>query len=130
MLKCHNLFIILVLFFISSCHWGPKEKEVKMPGLHSTGEAYDSGLYFDLHRVKTLEILQSDTYVYLLVSEDKRTFWIATRPSDFHKDSIYYYEEALLKKEFESKQLNRVFDSLYLVTKLVPELHHLEQVIQ
>ena len=116
---------IFLLFITISCQWGPKEKEVVMPGFHGATHSEDTGLYFDLHRVKLLEIQPTDSYVYLRVSEETKEFWIAARPSEYEVDSFYYYQEALLKKDFESKQLNRVFDSIYLVTKLVPELHHL-----
>ena len=127
-MSLHRILIpILILFTVSGCQRGPKEKEITMPGFHSTGKAFDSGLYFDLHRVKALEILPSETYIYLKVSEGDREFWIATRPSKIRKDSIYYYREALLKTEFESKQLERVFDSIYLVTKLVAELDHVDE---
>ena len=100
-----------------------------MPGHFNTGKAFDSGLYFDLHKVEVLELLPSDSYVYMQVSENDKFFWIAARPSDYHLDSTYYYNEALLKTEFKSKQLNRVFDSIYLVTNLVRELHYLDQEI-
>ncbi len=120
-----SIVIILLSALISGCDWGPREKEIARPGFHGSTHAEDTGLYFDLHRVKLKEILPTDSYVYLKVTEGNKDFWIAARPSDYEVDSFYYYQEALLKKDFESKQLNKAFDSIYLVTKLVPELHHL-----
>ena len=118
---------IAMALIVSNCQWGPKEQEVIMPGFHNSDKIEDAGLFFDLHRVKALEILPTDSYIYLKVSEGERKFWIATRKGNYQPDSIYYYREALLKKDFESKQLDRVYDSIYLVTKLVSELHHLDQ---
>ncbi|MEN8788901.1 MAG: hypothetical protein ABF295_05255 [Flavobacteriaceae bacterium] len=120
-------FYISVLLLISSCQWGPKEKQVILPGIQELDSTWDDGLTYDMHSVRVLEILPTESYVYLNVLEGERKYWIATRKSEIHKDSVYYYQEALLKNSFESKQLNRTFDSIYLVTKLVPELHHIEK---
>ncbi len=117
-------FIIPILLLNSSCQWGPKEKEVILPGIQELDSTWDDGLSFDMHRIRVLEILPSESYLYLEVAEEERNYWIATRKSEIHKDSIYYYQEALLKQNFESKQLSRQFDSIYLVTKLVPERHY------
>ena len=118
--------ILLLTFLIAGCGWGPKEQEIVLPGHHGSSLAEDSGLYFDMHRIKVIDIQATDSYMYLNVSEEDREFWIAVRPSDYKVGSFYFYQEALLKTDFESKQLNRVFDSIYLVTKLVPEMHHLK----
>lgn len=120
-------FNISILLMLSSCQWGPKEKEVILPRIQEIDSTWDDGLTFDMHRIRVLEILPTESYVYLNVSEGERKYWIATRKSEIHEDSIYYFQEALLKNNFESKQLNRKFDSIYLVTKLVPELHHLKK---
>ena len=119
----NTLLFSLCILFLLGCQWGPKEKEFVMPGVHGQDGDENSGLYFDLHRVKVQQKLPTENYVYLEVSEGDRTFWIAVRQGEIHLDSVYYYREALLKTEFESSQLNREFDSLYLVTKLIPEEH-------
>lgn len=117
-------FILILLMLISSCQWGPKEKEVVLPGIHELDSNWAEGLTYDMHRIKVLEVLPSESYLYLNVLEEGRNFWISTRKSEIYKDSIYYYQEALLKQNFKSKQLSREFDSIYLVTVLVPESHY------
>ena len=119
----HSLMLSLCITLLIGCQWGPKEREFSMPAIHGQEADTNSGLYFDLHRVKVLKKLPTENYVYLEVVEGDRTFWIAARQGEIHLDSIYYYREALLKTEFESKQLSREFDSLYMVTKLIPEQH-------
>ncbi|MGI9546626.1 MAG: hypothetical protein ACR2MM_05290 [Flavobacteriaceae bacterium] len=118
---------LLVGVMLNSCQWGPKETELTIPTKISVKDLDKSGLYFDLHQVEVLEILPTENYVYLYVSEGDRNFWIATRNSNIHVDSTYYYREALLKTNFESKQHKRVFDSIYLVTKLVNARHSKEE---
>ena len=120
----HFWSFILIILLNSSCQWGPKEKEVILPGIQELDSTWDDGLSFGMHQIRVLEILPSESYLYLKVLEEERKFWVATRKSEIHKDSIYYYQEALLKQNFESKQLGRQFDSIYLVTKLVPERHY------
>jgi len=39
------------------------------------------------------------------------------------KRGIYYFTGGLIKKNFESKEHNRVFDELLLVDNFVPENH-------
>ncbi len=119
----YYLLLLSLLILISSCQWGPKEKDIVLPGIHQLDSTWDDGLSFDMHRIRVLEVLPSDSYLYLEVVEDERKFWIATRKLEVYKDSVYYYQEALLKENFESKQLNRQFDTLFLVTQLVPEKH-------
>ncbi len=67
--------------------------------------------------------MPTDRYVYLRVSEGKHEFWIATRKQEVEKGSIYYYKGGLLKTHFESKEYQKVFDTIYLVSSLVPENH-------
>ena len=117
------LCTIFILSLITGCQWGPKEREFVIPGTPGSNDADHTGLYFDLHRIKVLKKLPAENYVYLQVEEGERNFWIAVRKGNIHVDSIYYYREALLKTNFESKLQNQVFDSIYLVTQLVPERH-------
>ncbi len=119
-----QLFLVLfLLVFITSCQWGPKQNEFEMPKSERTDKAIYDGLTFDLHQVRILEVLPGKKYMYLKVKEGPKQFWIASMKGDIYKDSIYYYKEALLKTNFESQELVRVFDSIYFVTKLKDEDH-------
>lgn len=81
-----------------------------------------------VHHVEVLEVLPTDKYVYLKVNEGPDEYWIATGKQAVHVGSKYFYREGLLKTNFESKEYNRVFDKVYLVSKLVPENHAKETV--
>lgn len=76
-----------------------------------------------LHKVVVSEVLPADRYVYLKVSESGEEFWIAARKQQVKVGSTYFYREGLLKTNFESKEYNRVFDKIFLVSNLVPEDH-------
>ncbi len=76
-----------------------------------------------VHTVKILESLPTKRYVYIRVREGAREFWIATNKKPIQKGAIYHYHGGLLKTNFESKEYNRTFDTLYLVSNLVPANH-------
>jgi len=61
------------------------------------------------------EVLQTNSYSYLLVSENNEEFWIATSKADVKVASEIYYTHATKMANFNSKELNRVFETLYLV---------------
>lgn len=84
-----------------------------------TGGSFTEGL----HQVTVSEILPAERYIYLKVSEEGRAFWIATRKGEVKKGERFFYKGGLLKTNFESKEYNRVFDTIYLVSNLVPEDH-------
>lgn len=77
----------------------------------------------DLHTVFVNEVLAASRYVYLNVNEGNEQFWIATRSKDVKVGETYYYSGGLLKTNFESKEHNRVFEKVYLVSKLVVANH-------
>lgn len=72
----------------------------------------------DLHTVKVNEVLKTDKYLYINVSEKGAVepFWIATRIMDVKVGETYFYKGGLLKTDFESKDFNKVFAKIYLVS--------------
>lgn len=80
----------------------------------------------DVHTVVVNEVLKTKKYLYINVTEkgNPNPFWIATRIVDVKVGGIYFYKGGLLKTNFESKEFNRVFDKIYLVSSnLVPANH-------
>jgi hypothetical protein len=57
------------------------------------------------------------------VSEGTEEFWIATLKREIEIGKFYYYHGGLLKTNFESKEYNRIFEKLYLVSTLVEADH-------
>jgi hypothetical protein len=139
-MKLHNISISTFLMFtllLSACNSGPK---VIVPNSEPENAAGSSGIFTpnpatevitgnngsfgdDLHTVRVNEILPTDRYVYLNVTEKNKGFWIATRKLDVEKGATYFYRAGLLKTNFESKEYQRVFDTIYLVSNLVAEDH-------
>ena len=67
------------------------------------------------HKVKVLEVLQSDSYTYLNVSEGFKEYWIATAKNDFQVNDELYYLEGLEMRNLDSKELERTFEKIVFV---------------
>jgi len=106
-----------------SCKGGPEDKgtfpletKVNMADVHKD-------VVMNVREVTILETVPTSKYLYLKVSEGDREYWAATSKSDIKAGETYFYNEALIKTDFESKEMQRVFDTIYLITTLVPEAH-------
>lgn len=133
----HLLGGLLLLAMLTSCDSGPKvitsrkkasgNKPVETSSidwLKSGSPAPKSSSFSDqVHQIVIQETLAAERYTYLKVVEKGEEFWIATRKGNFEVGTRYFYRDGLLKKNFHSKEHNRIFDRIYLVSKLVPEKH-------
>ncbi|WP_445382610.1 hypothetical protein [Robiginitalea sp. IMCC43444] len=122
-LKIVLLFLPVALLL--SCKDNPKEAG-PFPVKSNVAHISLDGLSNELHKVLIKETIPTDKYIYLLVSEEEREFWISTGYREVAPGEEYYYREALLKTEFESKEFGKTFDTIYLVTRLLNEQEMLE----
>lgn len=129
--------IFLAALMLWSCNNGPKVIEANP---ERAADEPESGIFQvnpdvqvtpsgnnpfadELHKVLVKEVLPASRYVYLKVEETGKTFWIATRKKDVDTGVIYFYRGGLLKTMFESKEYNKMFDTIYLVSHLVSSDH-------
>ncbi len=132
-----QVLITMILAIAYSCNRGPEadgatseyEKLEKKSG-KSSKDPYspssfnnNESLSNELHTVKVNEIIAASRYLYLKVIEGEEEFWIAVRKQEIKLGGVYYYKRALLKTDFESKENNKVFEKIYLVTNLVSASH-------
>jgi len=79
------------------------------------------------HKVVVEEVVQATSYTYLKVDEDGKSYWMAIAKRTVEQGETLYYSTALEMKDFESKDLNRTFESIYFVQdisdKPVPVVH-------
>ncbi len=121
-----------------SCDGGPKTIPLDDPadtekssgtGVFSNGggstapTGMDPALEKDLHTVIVLEALPTSKYVYVRVKEGEEEFYIATTLQEITIGRSYFYRGGLLKTNFESKEYERTFDRLYLISQLIPSDH-------
>ncbi len=130
---------LLPLLIFLGCNKGPKvissstelsnseqstgifDSKVSVPTTASLQDGAES-----MHSVKVLEVLPTERYVYLNVIENNNEFWIATRKQEVKEGETYLYKGGLLKTNFESKEHNRIFEKIYLVSNIVLDNHGLE----
>jgi len=116
------LTALLITGIVISCNMGPNEVG-PFPTKPALAHNANPDVSRELHKVIVQEVLSTSKYVYLRVTEGEKKFWIASRKQAVNIGDIYFYREALMRVPFESKEHNKVFDTLYLVTKLVPADH-------
>ena len=67
------------------------------------------------HEVVVKEVLQASGYTYALVEEASKEYWMAVSKIEVKAGDKVYYENAMEMKDFESKELNKVFDKILFV---------------
>ena len=87
------------------------------------GERKPMGQMSDVHTVVVNEVLPTQKYVYMHVTEGEDSYWVATGKQEVEVGEKYFFKGGLLKTNFESKEYNRIFDQVYLVSKVVPLNH-------
>ncbi len=75
----------------------------------------------DMHKVVVDEVVQGNTYTYLRVTENKNDYWVATGKGSYAPGETLYYEGGLEMKNFQSKELDKTFESLVLVQEFSKE---------
>ena len=97
------LLVVAVTIFNLSCQKEKADQE-------SASTAMEAG-----HKVMVEEVIQTSSYTYLKVSEMDKSYWIAVGKSKIDKGMMLYYERGLEMKNFESKDLERTFDTILFV---------------
>lgn len=72
----------------------------------------------DVHKIVVKEAVDGGNYVYLNVEENGETYWMAITNMPVTVGETYYYEDGMVMKDFESKQLNKTFDEIVFVNNV------------
>ncbi len=96
--------LILMVFLSFSCR--QKEEKPQEQQVHAGA---------NMHTAVVQEVLQTTSYTYLNVKENDRDFWIAVSKRETNAGETISFAEGLPMKNFESKDLQRTFETLYLV---------------
>ncbi|MDX1684634.1 MAG: GW dipeptide domain-containing protein [Saprospiraceae bacterium] len=113
---------IIFALFLGGC--GNDPKVIQPTSSNDSGSAEQPSMSepekSDVHEVVVQEVLHTDKYTYLRVDEDGRQYWIAVGKIDAEKGSKYFYTGGLLKRNFYSREFDRNFDEIYLVSRITP----------
>ncbi|MHB1146794.1 MAG: hypothetical protein ACYC01_04275 [Lutibacter sp.] len=66
----------------------------------------------DVHKIVVKEAVDGGSYAYLNVEENGETYWMAISNMPVTVGETYYYDNGMVMKDFESKQLNKTFDEI------------------
>ncbi len=130
--KCISALVLIIGIMTLGCERGPKVIEASN---HGSTTSSSSGVFSeepstdnastnaDFHSVVVNEVLPTEKYVYLNVTEGDETYWVATLKTEVEVGETYFYRGGLMKTNFESKEYDRVFDKVILVSNVVKTDH-------
>lgn len=121
--KTTTIILVVLGTLFAGCNFGPKTTEPYTITRALDKNAKNSEVDYEMHEVVIKELLPTPKYIYARVQEGEQLYWIATQKQDLEIGKPYLYNESLLKTQFESKEFDRVFDTLFLVTTLVTKDH-------
>ena len=64
------------------------------------------------HKVVVKDVLHTSSYTYLQVTENNKEQWLAVPSMQAKSGETYYYQGGLVMNKFQSKELNRTFESV------------------
>lgn len=89
----------------------------------STGMSQDDSQFgkthAGIHKVVVTEVLQTNSYTYLLVKENDKSQWLAIPKIVAKPGEVYYYQGGNEMRNFKSSQLNRTFESVLFLGGVV-----------
>lgn len=120
----YKLPVLVMLLALFACDSGPKVIEANSAAEaeqhnHPMAQTTASGAApaaTEMHQVVAEEALDTERYTYIRVNENGESFWIAVPKTPVEIGATYYYQGGLVKKNFASREHNRVFETLYLVS--------------
>ncbi|MDB4286200.1 GW dipeptide domain-containing protein [bacterium] len=120
------LLLPVIMLFIMACGSEPRVIEGKSTGQgitpnsipslenNATSKTPDS----KERKVIVEDVLNTEKYSYLHVSEKGEKFWIAISNREVAVGETWYFRGGLLKKNFFSREFKRVFETVYLVSDI------------
>ncbi|MCF6346713.1 MAG: hypothetical protein L3J20_00235 [Flavobacteriaceae bacterium] len=98
--------LIVIIVFISACQ-SNKKSQVENQS--------------DIHKAVVQKVLHVDEYTYLRVLEDTTEKWLAVPSVQAKIGETYYFKEGMKMSNFESKELNKTFETIYFIEKIGTE---------
>ncbi len=75
----------------------------------------------DIHEVMITEVVPAPSYTYIRANENGAEIWMAVTSPDIETGKKYYYSKPLEMTNFKSKELDRTFESILFINKLVAD---------
>jgi hypothetical protein len=116
-----TLTAISILLVLASLSCREKEAEQKEQDVlqQQQVQTQQGGAAGDLHTVVVQEVVQATSYTYLKVKETDSEFWMAVTKRQIEAGATISFAGGLEMKNFESKDLQRTFETIYFVGNIV-----------
>lgn len=130
--KALGSITLLMVILLGACNSGPEvvqadstEGDAAPPLFQDPGAGLQGGVNtspgqpnLDIaeHKITAEEVLDTDKYTYVRGQENGQEIWIAVMKQEVIIGNNYVFRGGLMKKNFESKEFNRSFETLYLVS--------------
>lgn len=105
-----NLLIILSITLTFAC------VEKRTSTLESASEEVIDSKY---KPIEVIDVIEATGYNYVQAIEKGDTIWIAMGKYKVDKNKTYYYTTAMEMKDFPSKELDRTFEKIYFLDRLL-----------
>jgi hypothetical protein len=70
------------------------------------------------YKVEIKEVIQANSYTYLRVEEFGTEYWVAVNKDDFKEGETVYYTNPMEMHNFDSRDLQRTFETIYFVQNI------------
>ena len=103
------IYFVIALALLTGCNNATVKKTEKKPATESVATVSD------MHTVVAKDLLQTSGYTYLLLTEGDKEYWAAVTRFEAEKGKTYYFKSGMEMKDFKSKELDRVFETILFV---------------
>ncbi len=103
--------LILTLFVGSILLFASCNSEEEIQNDNSTTEEIKN----EAHIARVVDIINTNNYTYLQVSENKNTFWIAVPTMEIEIGETVYFSKYMEMKNFKSESIDKTFSSILFV---------------
>jgi len=104
---------ILLALASLSCREKDQEQQAQQQNTRQDGAT------LNVHTVVVQEVIQATSYTYLKVKEADKDFWIAINKREVEIGAKISFMGGLEMKNFQSKDLQRTFETIYFVNKIM-----------
>jgi hypothetical protein len=113
---------ILMVLFLVSCQEKEENTEVRdAQEVQSVQPQQQKMAVTGVHTVVVQEVIQGNSYTYLNVKEADALIWIAISKSEMEIGETISFKNPLEMKNFTSKELDRIFETIYFVGRIEKE---------
>ncbi len=105
-------YLIIALALLTGCNNAKVKKTENKPSDHASMPAPAATV---MHTVVAKDVIQTSKYTYLLLTEGGNEYWAAVSRFEAAKGKTYYYNVGMEMKNFQSKELNRTFETIQFI---------------